>query len=584
MDYLELRKKLNLTLKQFKTKISILNIDFKNDYSDEEVEKITSFVNSKINKADLRDLSYINQGWIPLRKIKDELNISSGTINSYVKLLNINVYKPIHQLSFISKEDKEKILNFINEYKDSTERKIYLSEQTCLKKFGVENASYLDEVKDKIRQKNIENKETRLEKTKKTNIKKYGVENTFQLFDSKEWWNNLSEEEKLKRNKKVSDSLRKYKDVDDKLYIIELAEMFNKDDKTITNAITKLNIKIYDKFHPCIKIEDLSLLKEYFSTTEMSMISYGEKEIVEFIKSICDYQIIENDRKILKGKELDIYIPSKKVAIEFDGIYYHSLKNISIHDKNADKEQILKYDNYVKSKSLNKTIECEKLRIRLIHIWDLEWYNKKEICKSIISSALGIYKFKYMARKCDVRIMNKKELNDMLNTNHIQGSSKNIQNGLGLFYNNECVQCVAFTKNGHEKNKIELVRMVTKLNCQVVGGFSKLMKESCSIWNYSEINSYIARRLFNGNGYFNCNFIQTKINPPQVYFLINNKIESRHYGMKKNFKKRADENKGVFFENKTEIELSYINNLIRFYDCGTIKVIYKNSLNKTFTL
>ena len=584
MDYIELRKKLNLTLKQFKTKISILNIDFKNDYSDEEVEKITSFVNSKINKADLRDLSYVNQGWIPLRKIKDELNISSGTINSYVKLLNINVYKPIHQLSFISKEDKEKILKFINEHKDSTERKIYLSEQTCLKKFGVENASYLDEIKDKIRQKNIENKEIRLEKTKKTNIEKYGVENTFQLFDTKQWWNNLSDEEKLKRNKKVSNGLKKYKDTYDKLYIIELASMFNKDETTITNAITKLNIKMYDNFHPCIKIEDLSLLKEYFSTTEMSMISYGEKEIVDFIKSIYEGEIIENERKILKGKELDIYIPSKNLAIEFDGIYYHSLKNISIHDKTTDKEQILKYDNSVKYRSLNKTIECEKLGIRLIHIWDLEWYNKKDICKSLISSAVGIYKSKYMARKCDIKIMNKQELNKMFNINHIQGSSKNIQNGLGLFYNDECIQCVAFTDKGHEKNKIELVRMVTKLNCQVVGGFSKLMTESCKIWNYAEINSYIARRLFNGNGYFNCNFIQNKINPPQVYFLTNNKIESRHYGMKKNFKKRADEHKGVFFENKTEIELSYINNLIRFYDCGTIKVIYKNSLNKTFTL
>ena len=575
MDYLELRKKLNLTLKQFKTKISILNIDFKNDYSDEEVEKITSFVNSKINKADLRDLPYVNQGWIPLRKIKDELNISSGTINSYVKLLNIDVYKPIHQLSFISKEDKEKILNFINEHNDSTERKIYLSEQTCLKKFGVENASYLDEVKDKIRQKNIENKETRLEKTKKTNIEKYGVENTFQLFDTKRWWNNLSEEEKIKRNEKVSNGLKKYKDDESKLFISELSEMFNKDKTTITNAITKLNIKMYDNFHPYIKIEDLSLLNKYFSTTEMAMTSYGEKEIVEFIKSICDYDIIENDRNILKGKELDIYIPSKNVAIEFDGIYFHSLKNISIHNKNADKEQILKYDNYIKYKGLNKTIECEKLGIRLIHIWDYEWNNKKEICKSIIASSLGIYKEKYMARKCNVKIMNRKELHKMLNENHIQDYAKNITNGLGLYYNDECVQCMAFTDKGHDKNKIELVRMATKKNCQVVGGFSKLLTNSCKIWNYSEIVSYISRRLFNGKGYYDINFEQVKVNPPQVHFLVNNKIESRHYGMKKNFKKRAEENKGVYDENKSEIELSYINNLIRFYDCGTIKVRFK---------
>lgn len=175
MDYLELRKNLNLTLKQFKTKITILNIDFKDDYSDEEVEKIISFVSSKVSKADLRDLPYINQGWIPLRKIKDEINVSSGTINSYVKLLNINVYKPIHQLSFISKEDREKILNFINEHKDSKERKIHLSEQTCLKKFGVENGAKSEEIRNKISEniKKVCTKE-RTEKIHKTKLEKYG--------------------------------------------------------------------------------------------------------------------------------------------------------------------------------------------------------------------------------------------------------------------------------------------------------------------------------------------------------------------------------------------------------------------------
>ena len=149
-SYLDLRKNLNLTLKQFKTKISVINIEFKDDYSDEEVEKITSFVNSKLSKADLRDLPYVNEGWIPLRKIREEINISSGTLDSYVKILNINVYKPLHQLSFISKEDREKILSFTNEHKDSTERKIYLSKQTCLKKFGVENGAKSEEVRNKI--------------------------------------------------------------------------------------------------------------------------------------------------------------------------------------------------------------------------------------------------------------------------------------------------------------------------------------------------------------------------------------------------------------------------------------------------
>ena len=38
-----------------------------------------------------------------------------------------------------------------------------------------------------------------------------------------------------------------------------------------------------------------------------------------------------NNRSILNGKELDIYIPSKNIAIECNGVYWHSLKPTNFH-------------------------------------------------------------------------------------------------------------------------------------------------------------------------------------------------------------------------------------------------------------
>jgi len=84
-----------------------------------------------------------------------------------------------------------------------------------------------------------------------------------------------------------------------------------------------------------------------------SNISTYEIEIKNFLKSKnIEYEI--NDRKILKGKEIDIYIPEYNLAIEFNGLYWHS--------------EIYKDKNY----HLNKTEECLKNNIQLIHIFEDE--------------------------------------------------------------------------------------------------------------------------------------------------------------------------------------------------------------------
>ena len=77
-------------------------------------------------------------------------------------------------------------------------------------------------------------------------------------------------------------------------------------------------------------------------------------------KSIYSGIIIENDKTILDGKELDIYIPDKHLAIEFNSDYWHR------------EEQIGKY--YHQEKSL----ACREKGIRLIHIFEYEWINKQE--------------------------------------------------------------------------------------------------------------------------------------------------------------------------------------------------------------
>lgn len=50
--------------------------------------------------------------------------------------------------------------------------------------------------------------------------------------------------------------------------------------------------------------------------------SKAEKEIAQYISSF-GVNVIENDRTVLAGHELDIYVPDYRLAVEYNGLYWH---------------------------------------------------------------------------------------------------------------------------------------------------------------------------------------------------------------------------------------------------------------------
>lgn len=101
-------------------------------------------------------------------------------------------------------------------------------------------------------------------------------------------------------------------------------------------------------------------------------LSYGEEELFTFVKFICN-DAMQRERTIISPYELDIYIPSKHVAIEYDGLAWHSEK--------FKKEKAKTYH-------LMKTNLCKEKKVRLIHIFEDEWINKQEIVKSMLMNIL----------------------------------------------------------------------------------------------------------------------------------------------------------------------------------------------------
>ena len=288
-----------------------------------------------------------------------------------------------------------------------------------------------------------------------------------------------------------------------------------------------------------------------------NIISNAETEIGEFLKSLT-YKVILRDKTILDNKqELDIFIPEKSIAIEYDGLFWHS--------------DVFKEKNY----HLQKTEECNKKNIRLIHIFEDEWIDKKNIVKSMLKNILGVTERKFYARKCNVKEITSSEKKIFINENHIQGDATSSIN-LGLFYNNELVSVMTF---GHPrinlgskqptKGNYELIRFCNKLNTSVVGGASKLFKYFIEKYKPQTITSYCDRRWSIGNMYKKLGFELDHFSTPNYFYIEGNNRKNR-------FKYRKSEliRKG-YDKNKTEKEIMVERGLRRIYDCGTMVFKWK---------
>ena len=229
-----------------------------------------------------------------------------------------------------------------------------------------------------------------------------------------------------------------------------------------------------------------------------------ESDILDFIKSYgISYK--PHDRTILNGDEIDILLNDKNIGIECDGIIWHS-------------ESFGKKDKLYHTK---KTDDAYKKGISLIHVWDWEWINKKDLIKSMILNKLGKSE-KIYARKCNIIEINNKIKKEFLEKNHIQGDDKSSVR-LGLVYNNELVSTMTFVKSRFDKKyEYEISRFCNKLNTNVIGGASKLFKWFVLNKTPKSIVSYCDKRYFNGKVYLKMGMMLDNITIPNYYYFHKN--------------------------------------------------------------
>ena len=440
-------------------------------------------------------------------------SIKNKKIQSYLK--HYGVENPSQ--AKIIKEKKASTL--LGNYGIKSQFELESSKKTMLTKYGTANAMQNTTIQDK---------------TRKTMLSKYGVEYPYL---NKEIIQNVKEKNKKSKFNKL-------------FHLSNIKPLFNYNNYD--------GVKERKKYKFLCKICNTRFEDHLYSHIPRCPTCYPknqptsklEKEVVSYIKSL-NISLIENDRKILGGKELDIYIPSHNLAIEFNGLYWHS--ELNGKDRNYH---------------LNKTIECEKQDIQLLHIFEDEWHDKQDIIKNIIKIKLGLIDKRIYGRKTVIEEIDNQE--DFLNTNHIQGYISAKVN-LGLYYEDELISLLTFSKSRfNKKYDWEILRYVNLTNTSVIGGFAKMLKYFRKEYEGSII-TYSDRRLFDGGIYESNGFKKLEFTKPGYYYFKNRRRYNRQQFMKHKLEKKLD----TFDPSLTEWENMQLNGYDRIWDVGNYKWILK---------
>ena len=328
----------------------------------------------------------------------------------------------------------------------------------------------------------------------------------------------------------------------------------------VISAIYRLTEKYNDK--PFIKDLERELNRK--ETAVRSYIDeYGLREYINYYGSRAEREISSMftgvqlcNRKIIKPYELDIYVQNKKLAIEYNGTYWHS--------------ELYKDKKYHQT----KTIMCAKKGIRLIHIFEYEWEdihqrNKLETILKYLNSA--DYSIIY-GRNTSILNIKYSEAKEFLDKYHLQNSIP-ASICLGCYYKNQLVGVMTFGKaRFNSKYDYELLRLCFKPEVKVIGGSEKLFKHFIREYNPESIITYCDISKFTGNVYTRLGFepIQPNCITEPNYVWINERSHSivNRYNTQKHMLVQL----GIGTEEQSESEIMHDNGYVRVYDCGNLRL------------
>jgi G:T-mismatch repair DNA endonuclease (very short patch repair protein) len=433
-------------------------------------------------------------------------------------------------------------------------------------RYGVEHQAHIKEVREKTKQTNLErhgattpagSKEV-VEKIKSTNMERYGVTCTRQHEEVEQKSKTTMLERYGVEHYTQSDEFKKYcreQNLESygrfchmqKHFSDETFERLN-DPSWLKDAYETYGVMIVSDILEVDSTIIYDRLQKYNIELVNDNKSFMEKDVNRFVESL-GFETEQSDRSLLGGKELDIIIPEKKIAIEFNGLYWHSSKFVR--------------SNY----HLDKTRQMEDAGYQLIHIFEDEWKHRNDQIRDKLKSILGVDdREKIHARKTEiVKITDTKRISKFYDDHHIQGSARQTLT-TALTSNDEIVAMVSFVKR--TDNEYELNRYATSK--RVIGGMSKLMKHAkmeLVDLGVTRIVSFADKRYSMGNMYEKTGWVHEYDTQPDYQYVVND-----HRVRKQKFRhKRMAKVLEEYDPNLSELHNTEKHGIYRIYDCGLKK-------------
>ena len=409
----------------------------------------------------------------------------------------------------------------IGECQCRTDAQLEKTRQTNLDRYGVENVRQAEGIGEKIRE---------------TVLDRYGVENVMHLPEVR--------------------SRLQQTNVDRCGYVYPKQKHISKDSLVI--------LQDKNKIQDIFKGRSLNAVSDYLGITRTTFgrywnkhdlpslgnISSYELEINHFLKSLnVDFET--NNKSILGGLQLDFFIPDRKLAIEFNGLFHHSTA--------------MKKD---KKYHRNKFLGCKAAGIRLLMINQDEWDERNEVVKSRIKNILKMSERGLGARKLRIDRLGVGEANMFFNRYHIHGNTGSIIYSAGAWDGDALVGAMAFNKQRITQD-IELIRYATDEK-SYAGLFSRLFKYSINHEKYTKVISFADLRYSLGEVYEQNGFnLYSEIAEDYRYLW---KSKTWH---KSNFTKRKISKRfGLDMSTLSEKEAMKMLKIPRIYDCGKLKYVW----------
>jgi len=293
--------------------------------------------------------------------------------------------------------------------------------------------------------------------------------------------------------------------------------------------------------------------------------SAPERDLANVVKLLVgDEQVSTSVRGRIPG-EIDILVEPLGVAIEFNGLYWHSERA----GKGSDYHQ-------------TKTVAARESGLQLIHVWEDDWTDRRDVVVRSVAHRLNatqridepgvlnerdpLLKERLNARSLVLAPVTSTRASAFLEANHIQGRARATHH-LGLLDDNGLVRAVLSVMRGRS-GEWTIERFATR--GVVRGGFTRLL--AFAERHIKDSGGGVARwvtfadeALSVAGLYVDSGFELDNALPPDYRYVVGRK---RVHKFNYRIKRFAEDPSLDFVAGATERELAALNGLARIWDCG----------------